>query len=224
MADCLELNAREESQEKGREIIRQIDGWLMDASPKSRQKLRELFLDEGFLFRHDADTTIGYLRVLMQIYEQERSAGEEPTVLDLGRSHQELIDKLTELKFLLWRIAFAKDRQAEQELLSLIKGGRVSPYLMKQVVRIAAADKKEALLLLAGLCLEVPAYVPFAGRADPPLPWGGRGFVPGGGILREHWQSKAGRGLSGEGGQAGRADGKGAKTVWMRKRYVLSCA
>lgn len=79
MADCLELNAREESQEKGREIIRQIDGWLMDASPKSRQK------------------------------------------------------------------------------------------------------------------------------------------------LREHWQSKAGRGLSGEGGQAGRADGKGAKTVWMRKRYVLSC-
>ena len=158
MADCLELNAREESQEKGREIKRQIDGWLMDASPKSRQKLRELFLDEGFLFRHDADTTIGYLRVLMQIYEQERSAGEEPTVLDLGRSHQELIDKLTELKFLLWRIAFAKDRQAEQELLSLIKGGRVSPYLMKQVVRIAAADKKEALLLLAGLCLEGQMY------------------------------------------------------------------
>lgn len=137
-----------------KEYLEQIDNLLGESTSQARQKLLSLFSDLYFLETFGSSTSIAYMDVIMKIYEKEIMAGEEHTILDMGVSYQGIIGKLTELKFILWRIIFANQEEGEGMLLELIRRNNATPYMLQHLVLTASVNKKAILLKLADLFLK----------------------------------------------------------------------
>ncbi len=134
--------------------LARIDNLLEQSTLEARQTLVLLFSDSSFLNIFGARTPIAYMGVVMKIYEKEIMAGEEHTILDMGVSYQGIIGKLTELKFILWRIIFANQKEGEGMLLEFIRQNNATPYMLQHLVLTASVNKKEILLKLADLFLK----------------------------------------------------------------------
>lgn len=139
-------------------IFAQIDNLLSDTpsfpQKKSRQILTALFHNNDFLTTFLSQPPIAYFNIIIQIYEKELQAGESFTILDMGTSHDELISKLTELKFILWRIEFAKDADAFHLLLEFIQNSHATPYMLQYLIQTASLKQDEILFKLTDLFLE----------------------------------------------------------------------
>lgn len=137
-----------------KQYLEQIDELLGESTPQARQKLLFLFSNPCFLETFGSRTSIAYLNVIVKIYEKEIMAGENSTILDMGVTYQGIIGKLTELKFILWRIIFANQEEGEGLLLEFIQRNNATPYMLQHLVLTASVNKKEILLKLADLFLK----------------------------------------------------------------------
>ncbi len=135
-------------------ILEQIDEMLLDSTVKSRQNLLYLLHNKDLLTIYESRTPFAYLKIIIRIYEKELQSGELITILDMGSSHEELISKLTQLKFYLWRIIFIDDEQSHQSIIEFIQQNHVSPYMLQYLVLIVSVNKDQLLLKLVNLFLE----------------------------------------------------------------------
>lgn len=135
-------------------LLKQIDEWISDATPMSRQKLLNLLHNDYFLSIYPSKTVFAYLYMILKIFEKETQEGETVTIFDLGNSHSEIIDQLLKLKFLLWRMLFTHDHQAPISLLEFIQHNQATPFTLQQLVFIAAEEQDQLLLKLINLFLE----------------------------------------------------------------------
>lgn len=143
---------REKNMVVEKKYLEQIDKLLEQSTPQARQTLVLLFSNPSFLNTFGSRTPIAYMGVVMKIYEKEVMAGEEYTILDMEVSYKGIIGKLTELKFILWRIIF--ENCGEEQLLEFIRQNNATPYMLQYMVLTASVNKKEILLKLADLFLE----------------------------------------------------------------------
>lgn len=131
-----------------------IDEKIAEGTEKARKELMELFHNTEFIETYKSKTQMAYRIAMMQIYEREMESGEKITILDIGKSGKEIIDKLIELKFLLWRIEFAKDKQAENTLMEFIQYNHTTPDMLQYMIHTASADKAGMLLELTDIFIE----------------------------------------------------------------------
>lgn len=134
--------------------IEQIEERLQEGTEVSRKKLLALFNDKEFIETYKTENDFAYMIVIMQIYENEKGAGEEKTILDLGKGRKEIIEELQKMKFILWRIEFAKDVGAKDVIVEFIKQKQATPEMLRYVIHTSVYDKQRIVLELADLFIE----------------------------------------------------------------------
>lgn len=140
------------------EYLDQIDSWLLESSLQARENLWRLFQNQEFLAIYQHRTPIACMRVILQIYHQESLAKRRHTVLDMGTSHIALISKFQELKFILWKMEFAKDPQAGEWLLQYIGENHATPEVLREILAVASVEKADTGMKLAQLFREQGMY------------------------------------------------------------------
>lgn len=138
--------------------LNQIDSWLSEATLQSRENLCRLFQNQEFLAAYRHRTPIAFMGVILRIYHQESLAKRRHTILDMGTSHSALISKFQELKFILWRLEFAKDPEAGKWLPQYIEVNQATPEMLREMLDIASIEKGETGLKLAQIFREQGMY------------------------------------------------------------------
>lgn len=133
---------------------KELEQRLKAGTEEDRKKLLEMFGDETFIETYKSRNDLAYMIVVMQTYEREIKSGEIRTILDMGKSIQELKAKLLQLKFILWRMEFAEDIQAERQLIDFVQINQVSPDMIQHMVHTSLSSKAKLLMKLADLFLE----------------------------------------------------------------------
>lgn len=147
-----EWNRKYKEQEKL--YLAQIDERIQAGTREAREELLALFCNQDFIETYQASPRMAYLIAVMQIYEREVQNGEKVTILDSGTSSEEIVSKLIQLKFILWKIEFAKDEQWKELLLNFIRSNGTTPDMLQYVVQTAVADKGEVLSELTDVFIE----------------------------------------------------------------------
>ncbi|WP_075721660.1 hypothetical protein [Roseburia sp. 499] len=147
-----EWNRQNKEQEKI--YLMQIDKKIQAGSTEAREELLRLFRNKDFIETYKSKTQMAYLIVIMQIYEREIQADEKVTILDIGKSTEEIKSKLIQLKFILWKIEFAKDEHGKELLLDFIRSNWITPDMLQYMVHTAVADKGGMLLELTDIFME----------------------------------------------------------------------
>lgn len=149
-----ELEWNRKNKEKEKIYLAQIDEKIREGTPGAREELLQLFRNPDFIETYKSKTQMAYRIVIMQIYERETQAGEKVTILDIGTSGEEIKTKLIQLKFILWRIEFAKDEAGKKSLLDFIHSNGITPEMVKYMVYTTSADKGGMLLELTDIFME----------------------------------------------------------------------
>lgn len=120
----------------------------------NRGQLSELLSSEEFVRKFSGVTEMAYMILINQIYRQEVLEHVEKTVLDGHLSMEEAIAYVQEIRFQLWRLEFYMEEKDGLQLLDFIRQNRVSNYLLKYIVNIAALNKVRLLKCLAEIFLK----------------------------------------------------------------------
>lgn len=131
-----------------------IEEKLLSGTKEARESLLQLFCDQNFIETYKSRNDLAYMIVIMQVYENEIKNGEIHTILDMGKSSQEIRSKYIDLKFILWRIEFEKDSMGKQLLLDYIQKNHATPDMIQQVINTSVFDKGETLIKLIDIFLE----------------------------------------------------------------------
>lgn len=143
-----------ENKEKRKVYLEQIEQRLREGTAQAREELLKMFRNQDFIETYKSKTEMAYLIVIMQIYEREVQSGEVRSILDMGKSGEEIRSKLIQLKFILWKIEFAKDEQGKEMLLNFIRSNQITPDMVQYMVHTAAADKARMILELTDIFME----------------------------------------------------------------------
>ena len=110
--------------------IDKMNQLLQEGTKESREQLKNMFLDQEFFGHYRQVDTFATMYVVMSIYELEVSAGICNTILEQGRSVEELLDYMFQLKMILYRLDFEIDSEAEEEFLLFLKQRKVSTVVI----------------------------------------------------------------------------------------------
>lgn len=144
----------EKYEKKEKDYMDFIEERLVSGTKEARESLLRLFCDKDFVENYKFRNELAYMLVIMQVYESEIKNDEVYTILDMGRSSQEITNKYIDLKFILWRIEFEKDRTGKRLLLDYIHANHATPYMIRQVVNTSTFDKSGMLIKLVDIFLE----------------------------------------------------------------------
>lgn len=144
-----ERNWNRKNKQQEKIYMEQIEQRLKEGTAQDREELLKLFRNEEFVETYKSKIQIAYMIVIMQIYEREVQGGEKRTILDMGDSYEKLRSKLFELKFILWRIEFAKDVMAKELLLEFIRTNQATPDMIQYIVHTSTVDKMKVLVELS---------------------------------------------------------------------------
>lgn len=142
------------NKEQQKRYLEYIDEKIAEGTEKARKELLELFHNADFIETYKSKTQMAYRIAMMQIYEREIGAEEKITILDIGNSAEEIIEKMIGLKFLLWRIEFAGDKQAKEAVVQFVHFNSITPDMLQYMIQTATADKAGMLLELADIFIE----------------------------------------------------------------------
>lgn len=144
----------ENNGEQEKEYIELIEQKLAEGTQEARKSLLQLFRDKKFMEIYQSRNDIAYMMVIMKIYEAEVCNQEPRTILDMETSMDELRKKYIELKFILWRLEFEKDKDAKEKLIDYIHTNHATPDMIKQMIFNSVFNKGEVLVKLADIFLE----------------------------------------------------------------------
>ena len=148
----LEWNRKNKKQQEI--YMAQIEKKLRERTQTSREELLELFRKKEFIDAYKTENDMAYMIVIMQIYENEKRAGTESCILDMGTESREIKSKLQELKFILWRMEFAKDVQGKEMLVNFIHENQPTAEMIQYIVLTSSNDKPQMLIKLADIFIE----------------------------------------------------------------------
>lgn len=137
-----------------------IEKELRSNAAESREVLRTLFSDGQFLQIFGQRNAVMEMKFIMDIYEAELQAGVVNTILDISaKGIDELRKCIRGLRFIIWRIEFAGDRGADEEICTKIQSGCISPIMLLCVVKAATEDERNILLHLADLFMDKQMFL-----------------------------------------------------------------
>lgn len=151
--ECKEREWNDKYKEQEKEYIDFIEKKLREGTAKARNELLKLFRDNKFMSIYQQRNDIAYMVVIMKIYEVELCNNEEKTILDMGNTIDELHRKITELKFIIWRIEFEKDKSAFEKMLEYIRINQATPYMIRQIISTSVFEKGQVLIMLTDVFL-----------------------------------------------------------------------
>lgn len=106
--------------------IEKMNQLLQEGTKESREQLKNMFMDREFFDHYRQVDTFATMYVVMSIYELEVSAGICNTILEQGRSVEELLDYMFQLKMILYRLDFEIGQDTEKEFISFLRAHGVS--------------------------------------------------------------------------------------------------
>lgn len=142
------------NREEEKRYISEIGQRLESGTKEDKDKLLALFQDKGFIETYKFRNELAYMIVIMKIYEREIQLEETRTILDMGKGIGEIRSKLQQLKFILWRLEFAKDIQGRELLIEFIRNNQVSPSMIEYIVLTSVYNKTKMLLKLADIFVD----------------------------------------------------------------------
>lgn len=142
------------NREAEKRYISEIEQRLESGTKEDREKLLALFRDRNFTETYKSRNELAYMIVIMQIYEREVQSEEARTILDMGRGIQEIRSKLLQLKFILWKIEFAKDIRVKDLLMEFIEKNQATPDMIQYMIFTAVCHKEEVLVELTDIFIE----------------------------------------------------------------------
>ncbi len=146
-----ERNWNRKNKQQEKIYMKEIEQRLKEGTEQAREELLHMFRNEEFIETYKSKTEMAYLIVIMQIYEREVQFGEKRTILDMGDSYEIIRSKLFELKFILWKIEFAKDVRGKELLLEFIRTNQATPDMIQCIVHTSTADESKVLVELSDL-------------------------------------------------------------------------
>lgn len=137
-----------------------IDHLLAIGTKEAHTELLSFFSNEQNItpFQYRSNPIIEMIGI-MDIYRSELLAGETHTILNITTienqplSRPELIELVRALRFLLWRIDFAEDKNAEDEIITFINTHAVSPTFLCYAIECITENKLNMLNKLISLTL-----------------------------------------------------------------------
>lgn len=137
-----------------------IDHLLAIGTKEAHTELLSFFSNEQNItpFQYRSNPIIEMIGI-MDIYRSELLAGETHTILNITTienqplSRPELIELVRALRFLLWRIDFAEDKNAEDEIITFINTHGVSPAFLCYAIECITENKLNMLNKLISLTL-----------------------------------------------------------------------
>ena len=142
------------NEEAEKRYISEIEQRLESGTKEDKDKLLEIFQDKAFIEAYKSRNELAYMIVIMQIYKREIQSEEVRTILDMGKRIEEIKSKLLQLKFILWRLEFAKDIQGRELLIEFIRINQATPSMIEHTVLTSVNDKAGTLAELADIFLE----------------------------------------------------------------------
>lgn len=131
-----------------------IEKELNSGDAKGRETLRTLFADGQFLKLFGHRDTVMEMKFIMDIYGAELQADVTNTILDVSKDMDELRKCIRGLRFSVWRIEFAGDWEADEEICQKIKNEGISPVMLLCVIKAATENARKTLLHLADLFMD----------------------------------------------------------------------
>lgn len=101
-------------------MIHKMNQLLSKASVDSILELKRMFLDKNILENYKQTDQYANMYVIMSIYEAEVESGVQHTILSQGRTVEELLDYLFQLKMILYRFDFGIGENIGQELTAFL--------------------------------------------------------------------------------------------------------
>lgn len=142
------------NREAEKKYISEINQMLESGTKEDKEKLLALFGNKGFIETYKSRNELAYMIIIMQIYKREIQSEEVRTILDMGKGIEEIRSKLLQLKFILWRLEFAKDIQGRELLIEFIQSNQTTPSMIEHTVLTSVNDKAGMLVELADIFLE----------------------------------------------------------------------
>lgn len=149
-----------QNEEKEQAYLEQIDKWLLSGSNEERLKFLQFLSDEETIsvYKYRSNSMIDVIAI-GQIYQEEVRAEETQTILDAKcgvrlPDLQTLKARMRELRFIFWRMEFAKEPDAGAKLLHYIKEYAVSPFFLLKAVDTMTVDKAGMLCELVELLID----------------------------------------------------------------------
>jgi uncharacterized protein YhfF len=141
-------------------LLQQMDELLKRGDKTSHEELLAIFSKKEIIEPYKVSSNpLIELSTVMEIYKLEAEAGEAHTILDMKKagkplSREELEERVRELRFLMWRMEFAKEEDAGEKILRYIKENQVSPFFLCKAVNIMTENPMNMLCKLMELTMD----------------------------------------------------------------------
>lgn len=132
-----------------RAVIAEIDEYIADADNGGADRFIELFGNPVFKERYESDKRVAYMYVALDIYKAELNNGNRKNIFNTAGSVENIIYLIREIKYLLWRMEFAGDAQAWEQICYNSNEGNISCECIVQLVLHYSIDKLGMLYELA---------------------------------------------------------------------------
>ncbi len=120
---------------------KEIDKCLASKTPESYNRLKVLFNNPTFKDTYCLKHDFAYMSIIMMIYTEEENSRVPYTILDTGKSIDEIIHIVKQLKFYLWRVEFTDDTNALSFICQYIIEQHVSVFMLNYIIHVSSYDK-----------------------------------------------------------------------------------
>lgn len=90
--------------------------------------------------KYKTKSEFAYLCLIVEILKEEIRDNSYSLILSLGNSREEIVEVIDIFRFLLWRIEFAKDCEAEKDLTAMIFGLKLSEAFVSIITKTSCYD------------------------------------------------------------------------------------
>lgn len=104
--------------------------------------------DESTIVRFGKSSEFAWVCLIAEIVRLEATLKFEPGIISHRKNRREVIKEIDELRFLFWRIEFAEDEEAINELYEYIVRTNVSPAAFSIVLDSSAYNKDSMYILM----------------------------------------------------------------------------
>lgn len=134
---------KQQFREKYADYREKIDAFLEN---EAYGQLQEYFQTEEIKVLSNIEDDVALFSIILSIYSMEVEEGVEPGILDGVRNMQEIEERWLKLKFLMWRMEFADEKEGVAEFLERYQ---ISVPFLKYLINTSSFDKVNTAFKLA---------------------------------------------------------------------------
>ena len=126
-----------------------VSDLLDEHNAESIEQLATLYEDRDFIRNYASeDAELGYIYIVICIYREEKKECEKNNILSVRRTKDELIELISQFKFLLWRIELLHEDDAVDMLMHYFDYENLSVIFLVEMIRIGSIDRASMFIKL----------------------------------------------------------------------------